>query len=177
MSQECKVTNEAVAKEWAKQEAASCKVKKEGIRLYCPVKGEVMSIVKAPDQAFAKKQLGDGVVIFPQGHTIYAPCDGEVSFIFPTNHAIIITEVSGLQILIHIGKDTLHLEKDIFTLCVTEGQEVKKGDKLLEFDILYLKKYAKSEAIPMVVKDLKGKQLIIVKTGMSNEKELIIEIR
>ena len=177
MSQESKVTNEAVAKERAKQEATACKVKQEGIRLYCPVKGEVASITKAPDHAFFDKQLGEGVVINPLGHTIYSPCDGEVSFIFSTNFTIAIKEDSGLSVMIHIGKDTIHLEKNIFTLCVTEGQQVKKGDKLLEFDLQYLKKYGQSAAIPMVVQNLKGKQLTIVKMGMSNEKELIMEIR
>ncbi len=177
MSQDTKVTNEAVAKERKKQEEAQMKEKQQGIRLYCPVKGEVLPITKAPDQAFAEMLLGQGVVIMPQDHTVYSPCDGEIFFLFPTKHTIIIKEDSGLEVLIHIGKDTIHLEKDIFTLCVTEGQQVKKGDKLIEFDLPYLKKYAKSSAIPMVVSDLQGKQMTMIKTGLSNEKELIIEIR
>ena len=176
MSQESKVTNEAVAMECAKQELETIQGKKEGIRLYRPVKGDVQPITKAKDQAFADKLLGEGVVIMPLDHTIYAPCNGEISFIFPTNHAIIITEDSGLQILLHIGKDVIHLKKNIITLSITEGQKVKKGDKLLELDLPYLKKYGKSAGIPMVIKDLKGKQLNLIKSGLSNEKELIIEI-
>lgn len=173
MTQEIKVTNEAVARERAKQEA---KVG-QPIKLYCPVKGEVSYITQTPDVTFADKILGDGVVIDPHEHTIFSPCDGEISFVFPTNHAIVVKEDSGLEILIHIGIGTMHLEKNIFTLCVTEGQQVKKGDKLIEFDLNYLKKNGKSAAIPMVVKDLEGKQLAIIKTGLSNEKELLIEIK
>lgn len=172
MTQKTKVTNEAVARERANQEARE----RQPIKLYCPIRGEISSIAQAPDQTFADKLLGDGVVIDPHGHTIYSPCDGEVSFVFPTNHAIVVKEDSGLEILIHIGKGAIHLEKNIFTLCVSEGQQVKKGDKLLEFDLNYLKKYGKSPAIPMVVKNLQGKQLKIVKTGLSNEKEMIIQI-
>ena len=176
MSQETKVTDEAVAKERAKQEEVLEREKQQEIHLYCPIKGQVLPITKAPDEAFAKMLLGEGVVIMPEDHTIYSPCDGEVSFLFPTKHSIIIAEKSGLEVLIHIGKDTIHLEKDIFTVSVKEGQQVKKGDKLIEFDLPYLQKNAKSSAIPMVVKDLKGKQMTMIKTGLSNEKELIIKI-
>ena len=80
-----KVTNEAVAKERVKQEAKEIDQMKNGVRLFCPVKGEVAHISQANEQTFANKVLGDGVVIEPLGHTLYSPCDGEVSFIFPTS--------------------------------------------------------------------------------------------
>ena len=126
----------------------------EVYKLYCPLKGKVAPITEAPDPAFADKMMGDGVVIFPDSNTVYAPCDGNVGFVFPTNHAIGLVAENGLELLIHVGIDTVNLEGVPFNVLVTDGQEIKKGDKLMEFDKEYIEKNAKSAATPFVITNL-----------------------
>lgn len=146
------------------------------ISLYCPIKGKVAPISEAPDEGFADKMMGDGIVITPQGHEVYAPCDGKIGFVFPTNHAIGIEADSGLELLIHVGIDTVKLEGKGFTILVQEGQRIKKGDKLMEFDLNFISKNAASAATPFVITNLDNQQIEIVKTGNSNENELIMKI-
>ena len=145
--------------------------------LYCPINGEVASIVQAPDEAFADKMMGDGIVIKPQDHVVYSPCDGEVAFVFPTNHAIGLVTDTGVELLIHFGIDTVKLEGKGFQIYVKEGDRVKKGDKLMDVDLHFIEKHAKSSATPFVVTNLEENQKIqIIKQGNSNAKELIMRI-
>ena len=99
-----------------------------------PLAGKVASITEAPDEIFAQKMMGDGVVIFPTENILAAPIDGEITMIFPTKHALGIKSNDGIEILIHVGLDTVKLEGKPFNLFVTEGQKVKQGDKLMEID-------------------------------------------
>lgn len=144
--------------------------------LYCPVKGKIAPITEACDDAFAGKMMGDGVVITPVGHEVYSPCDGQVSFVFPTNHAIGLVTDSGIELLLHFGIDTVALEGKGFTILVKDGDRVKKGDKIMEVDLPYIAKHAKSTETPLVITNLEDRKLTIIKQGNSNEKELILRV-
>ena len=99
-----------------------------------PVQGEVVTLSDVNDSAFSSEALGKGCAIYPTSDNIYAPVDGEITFLFNTKHAIGITTKSGVEILIHIGINTVSLEGKYFEAFVKQGDKVKKGDKLVTFD-------------------------------------------
>ncbi|WP_150530810.1 PTS glucose transporter subunit IIA, partial [Staphylococcus aureus] len=87
----------------------------------------------------------------PSQGEVRAPFNGKVQMIFPTKHAIGLVSDSGLELLIHIGLDTVKLNGEGFTLHVEEGQEVKQGDLLINFDLDYIRNHAKSDITPIIV--------------------------
>ncbi len=115
-----------------------------------PIAGKLEDVSKTPDDAFAKKMLGDGIVIFPTDNKVCAPCDGTIEVLFPTHHAIGMKSSNGVELLIHVGIDTVNLNGKGFTAKVEEKQEVKRGQELLEIDLDYIRKNAKSDAVPMI---------------------------
>ena len=104
-----------------------------------PVPGKVIPREQIPDETFATGVLGDGVGIDPAEGVVYAPFDGEISNIFDTNHAVSI-EGKGMELLIHVGVDTVNMQGDGFKGFVKDGDQVKAGQKLIEFDIEKIKK-------------------------------------
>lgn len=105
-----------------------------------PVKGEVMSLDKAEDEAFASGAMGEGVVIIPKEGKVVAPFSGKVSVLFPTKHAIGLKSDSGVEVLIHIGINTVELNGKGFDAKVKQGNYVEVGQTLVEFDIDEIKK-------------------------------------
>ncbi|WP_022879315.1 beta-glucoside-specific PTS transporter subunit IIABC [Microbacterium sp. B19] len=99
-----------------------------------PVDGSVVALSEVPDAAFADGSLGKGVAVRPTSGAVYAPFDATVVAAFPTGHAIGLRGVDGVELLIHVGLDTVKLGGEHFTLTVESGTEVKAGDLLLEFD-------------------------------------------
>lgn len=119
--------------------------------MHAPLTGEVTPLSEVPDQVFSEKMMGDGIAIKPSQGEVRAPFNGKVQMIFPTKHAIGLVSDSGLELLIHIGLDTVKLNGEGFTLHVEEGQEVKQGDLLINFDLDYIRKHAKSDITPIIV--------------------------
>lgn len=111
-----------------------------------PFTGELHPITDAPDEAFASKMTGDGFMVYPTDGTVYAPADSKVTFVFDTKHAVGLAAADGTEYMLHIGIDTVKLQGQGFTVFVTDGQHVKKGDKLLEFDNEFVKTHAASNA-------------------------------
>ena len=103
--------------------------------LYVPVKGQVLDVGQSADEVFASKALGNGVAINPAEGMVCAPCDGIVSLLFPTKHAVGITSETGVEVLIHIGINTVQLDCQGFETFVSQGDKVKKGDKLIAADL------------------------------------------
>lgn len=103
--------------------------------ILAPVKGNVIAREDIPDPTFAAGVLGDGVGIEPSEGVVVAPCDGEISSVTDTCHAIGITGTEDMEILIHVGIDTVNMQGDGFNLLVSEGDKVKAGQKLLTFDM------------------------------------------
>jgi len=110
-------------------------MKKKGISLAAPVKGECIPVSEVADPTFAEEILGKGIAIKPSDGKIYAPADGVVSTVFPTGHAVGVTTPEGVEILINVGLDTVQLKGQFFRTLVEENQQVSKGDLLLEADI------------------------------------------
>ncbi|WP_455683519.1 sucrose-specific PTS transporter subunit IIBC [Thomasclavelia sp.] len=128
--------------------------KQEAIKtmtINAPLTGRIAPINEAPDEIFAQKMMGDGIVVFPTDNILVAPVAGQITMIFPSKHAIGIKTNDGVEILIHIGLDTVKLEGKPFTLFVSEGQIVKQGDKLMEIDFKMIEEAGYSTATPMVI--------------------------
>lgn len=125
-------------------------VKKESI-VYSPVKGNVIPLSEVKDEAFSSGILGKGAAIIPEEGAVYAPADGEISAFFPTGHAIGIKTTDGLELLIHVGMDTVQLDGKGFTPLAKAGDKVKKGQKLLEFDKELIKAEGYSTVTPVLI--------------------------
>ncbi|HEI1472962.1 TPA: PTS transporter subunit IIABC [Staphylococcus aureus] len=119
--------------------------------VHAPLTGEVTPLSEVPDQVFSEKMMGDGIAIKPSQGEVRTPFNGKIQMIFPTKHAIGLVSDSGLELLIHIGLDTVKLNGEGFTLHVEEGQEVKQGDLLINFDLDYIRNHAKSDITPIIV--------------------------
>ena len=99
-----------------------------------PIKGKVVSIKDIPDAIFAEEKIGKGTAIYPEEGVVFAPFDGKVAALMETNHAIGLISREGVELLIHIGTDTVNLNGKYFEACVQQGQEIKKGEILIKFD-------------------------------------------
>lgn len=106
------------------------KAKEIDQNIYTFVEGDRVPLESVSDQVFAKKMMGDGVAIQPKHTQIYAPCSGTVSVVFPTGHAYGITRDDGIEILIHLGINTVELEGEGFETKVSQGDTVKQGEIL-----------------------------------------------
>ena len=110
--------------------------------------------------------MGDGYFVYPENGEVLAPSDGEVMFVFDTKHAIGMKSADGTEYLLHIGIDTVKLNGEGFKVFVENGQKVKKGDKLMEFDDVYIKAHAPSDACIMVMTGMEeGREVKLLKTG------------
>lgn len=116
-----------------------------------PLSGTVMELSEVPDEAFAEKLMGDGAAILPDSDVVCAPDDGKIAFVFDTGHAIGFETTSGLNILVHVGIDTVSLGGSGFEVLVAEGQSVKKGEPCIKLDLKYLRAHAPSLATPVIV--------------------------
>ena len=114
--------------------------KKKTYNLKAYADGELISIEKVNDEVFSKKMMGDGVAIKPSNGKVVSPCDGQISVIFaPTYHAIGITMDNQMEVLIHIGLDTVELKETVFECKVQMNQRVHCGDVLVTYDVEKLK--------------------------------------
>ncbi|MGX8834878.1 glucose PTS transporter subunit IIA [Amedibacillus sp. YH-ame6] len=124
------------------------------VEIGCIVDGEVMAIEESCDQMFAQKLIGDGVMVKPNDGLIVAPCEGVVTMIYPTKHAIGLLLENGIELLLHFGTDTVNLKGEGFELLVRVGQTVSKGDVLWNADLRYIQKEATCENILVVFTNL-----------------------
>ena len=129
---------------------------KADLTLTSPMAGELVALSDVNDEAFSAGALGPGVAISPAAHAVVvAPCDGKVTVAFPTGHAYGLKSASGVQILIHIGMDTVKLDGKGFTPHVSKGDTVKRGDILAEVDWDVIRKAGYDTITPMVVTNKK----------------------
>lgn len=109
--------------------------RKKQLTLDAIVKGEVIPLEEVQDNMFSTKVLGEGYAIHPTGTEVYAPVSGEVTTVFPTNHAVGIQSDSGVDVLVHLGIDTVELEGAPFTSFVQIGDKVTPQTKMIEMDL------------------------------------------
>ena len=129
---------------------------KADLTLTSPMAGELVALSDVNDEAFASGALGPGIAISPAAHAVVvAPCDGKVTVAFPTGHAYGLKSASGVQILIHIGMDTVKLDGKGFTPRVSKGDIVKRGDVLAEVDWDVIREAGYDTITPMVVTNKK----------------------
>lgn len=122
--------------------------------VYSPLSGEIVNIEDVPDVVFSEKIVGDGVAIRPTGNKIVAPIDGVIGKIFETNHAFSMESKEGVELFVHFGIDTVELKGEGFTRVAQEGQEVKRGETVLEIDLALLEQKAKSVLTPVVISNM-----------------------
>ena len=120
--------------------------------IYSPIKGKIVKLENVLDEAFSSGAVGKGIAIEPsEDGKVFAPFDGVIETAFPTKHAIGLTSDKGAEILIHIGMDTVKLDGKYFTSHIEEGQKIKKGDLLMEFDTEKIKEAKYSVITPIVI--------------------------
>ncbi len=120
-------------------------------KIYAPINGEIVSLEEVPDPIFSQKMMGDGIAIKPNKGQVYSPVEGEVVQIPETKHAIGLRTGDGIEILIHIGLETVSLEGKGFTINISTGDKVSVGDLLMEFDLEYVRNNASSDISPIVI--------------------------
>lgn len=125
--------------------------KQDDKAVYSPLEGKLIPMTEVPDETFASKALGDGVAVIPEKGCVYAPFDGEVEMVYDTKHAIGLVREDGMEVLIHVGINTVELGGKYYTAKVSNGQKIKKGDLLLEFDMDEIVKAGYSLVTPVII--------------------------
>lgn len=120
-------------------------------QVVAPMDGEVVPLSEVPDQVFSEKMMGEGIAIRPTSGEVYAPFDSKIQMIFPTKHAFGLVSDNDLELLIHVGLDTVKLNGEGFTVHVEEGQTIKAGDHLMTVDLELIRASAKSDITPIIV--------------------------
>ena len=143
-------TKEAEAQPAAKKETAQQKDAKVQT-LYSPLEGNAIPLSQVKDDTFASEVLGKGMAVIPTKGEVKAPCDATVSMVFDTKHAIGLATDDGLELLIHIGLNTVELEGKYYTVHVNDGDEVKKGQTLITFDVGKIKEAGYDTTTPVIV--------------------------
>ncbi len=127
--------------------------KKEQV-LVAPMSGRTIDITEVPDAVFAEKMAGDGLAIDLSGDVAVAPADGELTMLFGTKHAFGMTLDKGVQVLVHIGLDTVSLNGEGFTALKTQGDRVKKGEPIVKIDREFIKSKGLSLISPVIFTEL-----------------------
>lgn len=136
-----------------------------------PILGRIDDITKCSDVVMAEKMLGDGIIVEPNDSKVVSPCNGKVVSIFPTKHAISLVSEQGVELLLHIGIDTVELEGKGFDSLVREGTTVKSGTPLMMVDTEYIKSKNLDPVVVLIVLS-KNKSLTKINLGITANKYL-----
>ncbi|MCD8334102.1 MAG: glucose PTS transporter subunit IIA [Clostridiales bacterium] len=138
----------------------------EKLKLVAPVDGQCVDLAQVPDDTFSAKVLGDGVAFVYDGDTVYAPAAGEITLVAETNHAVAIHTTGGLDLLLHVGLDTVNLGGKGLEMLVKMGQQVKVGTPLIRIDRAFMKKQGVNLITPMVLTN--GDEVNFTVTGVGS---------
>lgn len=144
--------------------------------VYAPVSGTAVPSEEIPDETFAAGVLGRGVGIHPSEGFVVAPFDGEISSVAETKHAVGVTSPDGMELLIHIGVDTVAMNGDGFTCLVQEGQKVKAGEKLIEFDREKIKAAGHPDCVVVLLTNSDDYGELMIETGGCKVLDKIIKV-
>ncbi|STO31304.1 Glucose-specific phosphotransferase enzyme IIA component [Fusobacterium necrogenes] len=136
------------------------KSNEEWFEIYSPLNGKVIDLSEVPDDAFSQKMVGDGCAIDPAEGAICAPVSGDIG-IFETNHAVTFETENGLELIVHFGVDTVELKGEGFKK-LTDADSAKVGDKLVEYDLAFLKEKAPSVKTPVIIASMDAVEKIDV---------------
>ncbi|AAK78403.1 PTS system beta-glucosides-specific IIC component/PTS system sucrose-specific IIC component [Clostridium acetobutylicum] len=143
---------EEITEEDLNKETVNKDIKVEEVEsVVSPVNGKVVLLKNVPDKTFAEGLIGDGIGVDPEDGEVVSPIDGTVVHVFETKHAIAMKSKNGVEMLIHIGIDTVKMEGNGFKSFINDGEEVKKGDKLIQFDLDLVKEKAVSPIVLTIV--------------------------
>ena len=153
------------------------KVKKENIEIANPISGNIIDLENVEDEVFSGRILGDGFAIEPRDDKVYSPVDGEVRVVFPTLHAIVVETYEGLEVLIHIGIDTVKLNGQGFKAHVEIGKTVKKGELLVSFNKDIILENGKSLITPVIITNMDKVEKIQNNFGEKNRGDLVCKVK
>lgn len=147
--------------------------------VFSPLRGNLSGIDKVPDKTFSDEIVGKGVAIDPIEGKLYAPFDGELTMVFRTKHAVAFKSVNGVELLIHLGIDTVERNGEGFTLLKKAGEPVKKGELVMEFDLAGMKQAGYNMITPVVVTNYASYQGIAKNNAECpvNEETILIDLR
>lgn len=151
--------------------------KSKTVKVVAPMDGHLIALEDVPDQVFSKNLVGEGMAIEPTSGTVVAPVSGKISRIFSTSHAFSITTSSGLEVMVHIGLDTVELHGEGFTVLKQEGDEVTVGTPIIRVDKALLIERGKPTVTPVVLSSEKKMTLTKHPVGTVREGESIIEVK
>lgn len=146
-----RLADSAVAAPVATEATSTVATSGSKVEMVSPLTGQVKPLSEAVDPVFAQAVMGQGVLIQPTEGELVSPVDGQVSVLFPTKHAVGLVSTDGVEILMHIGMDTVNLDGQGFTAHVNQGDIVKAGDKLISFDMETIKAAGYPTETPFVV--------------------------
>lgn len=145
--------------------------------IYSPLAGEAIPMSEVPDDTFAAEVLGKGMAVIPSEGKVVAPCAGEVSTLFDTKHAVGLTTVDGVELLIHVGVNTVELEGRYYEAHVAQGDKVKPGQLLLTFDISKIQAAGYNVTTPVIVANTdEYKSVTGLKTGAILRMEPLVKV-
>lgn len=144
--------------------------------VYAPVNGTCIPLEEVKDKVFASKMMGDGVGFILDDNTVYAPCDGKIMMIATTKHAFGLQADNGLEVLVHIGLDTVNLNGEGLTALKNQGDSVLKGEPIIRIDREFMKQKEIDLTTPMIITNCNDYALTITSIGdkVSVGKEIII---
>lgn len=119
--------------------------------IYSPIQGQVVPMEEVPDDTFAAKVLGDGLAVIPSEGKVFAPFDGRVEMVYDAKNAVSVSSLDGMEVLIHIGVNTVDLAGKCFKACVSGGDQIQRGDVLLCFDIAGMKEAGYTTVSPVIL--------------------------
>ena len=145
--------------------------------VYSPLNGNIVPLNSVNDETFAGEMLGKGMAVIPSDGKVYAPFDGEVATLFPTKHALGLKADSGIELLIHVGLETVGLNGKHFTAHVKDGLRIKKGDLLLEFDLNAIKNAGYDIVTPLIVSNTDDySDIILLANGQVKAMTPVLEV-
>ncbi|QCI23633.1 PTS glucose transporter subunit IIA [Buchnera aphidicola (Macrosiphoniella sanborni)] len=144
------------------------------IKIIAPISGDILNIEDIPDPVFSKKIVGDGIAIKPIGNQILAPVNGTIGKIFESKHAFSIISEDDVELFVHFGIDTVKLKGQGFTTIAKDKQKVQIGDKIILFDLDFLKNNAKSVLTPVVISNIDNFKKIEKSSGAIIAGETVI---
>nr|WP_296044111.1 PTS transporter subunit IIBCA [uncultured Blautia sp.] len=146
--------------------------------LYSPLNGQAIPLAEVKDETFAGEVLGKGMAVIPSEGVVKAPCDAEVSMVFDTKHAIGLTTESGIELLIHVGLNTVELEGKYYTVHVNDGDKVKEGQTLITFEMDKIKDAGYDVTTPMIVTNTDDfEEVTFLNAGTVNTDSRVLEVR